>query len=143
VILRREQARVQLSVLPRAMSTVHGSLSAQDAGQAPAWPAVMPRSHVSVDSRMPLPQRGTQSESFVVVHPGAQHPSPLAQDVISCGTQRTSQSEVALRTQIAQPSEGGQVVGQDAGALRVSQVSQGVSTTLLPHVAGQSASIPA
>jgi hypothetical protein len=77
-----EQVRLQLSALPWAMSSVQGSPSAHDVGQAPAWPAVMPRSQVSARSRTPFPQRGAQSESLFALHPAAQHPSPLAQTVI-------------------------------------------------------------
>lgn len=82
-----EQARVQPSVVPRAKSSVHGSLSAHEAGHAPACPAVIPLSQTSGGSRTPFPHRGLQSESVVALHSGGQQASPSAQVVMGWRTQ--------------------------------------------------------
>jgi hypothetical protein len=50
---------------------------------------------------------------------------------------------VEVRFHVAQVSGGGHDAEHDDGVLVVSHVSQGISTTPLPHVAAQSVSMPA
>jgi hypothetical protein len=65
------QLTLQPSRLPLMIPMVHRSPSSQLVGQLP--------SQVSPGSTMLLPQLAEQSESFALVQPGAQQPSPLLQ----------------------------------------------------------------
>ena len=91
-----EHTRSQLLGVPRAKSSVHESVSAQEAGQAPSLPAVIPGSQASLASSTPLPQMAPQSESLAALHPApsGQHPSPFTQEVMACRTQGMLQAEV-------------------------------------------------
>jgi len=146
VIAACEHTRSQLSRVPLAKSSVHGSSSAHEAGQAPTWPAEIARSQVSVTSTRPFPHCGPQSLSFAAVQPApeGQHPSPEAQVVMGWRRQGKEQADVdGSVTNGEQLSPPGQLGAQDGEEVAVSQVSQGTSTTPLPQMAAQSESMPA
>src|SRR6185369_15780713 len=107
------QARVQPAAVPEVKSAVQASLSSHDAGQAPGWPGVMPRSQASSGPSTPSPHSAGQSSSLAAVQPGGQHPSPEAQAEMIVVVQRAVQvvAVPASRT-IAQAPPGGQEAGQ-------------------------------
>ena len=78
---------------PVTVSVVHLSLSSQSAMvlHLPA-PLLMPGSHFSLASRMPLPQLAGQSLSVLKLAPGGQQPSPLLGWVTAFQAHSTSQS---------------------------------------------------
>ena len=93
-------------------------------------------SQVSPSSTKSFWHKGTQSLSLRLLHPGAQHPSPLRQLVTWTLVQKASQ-EVAepFRESAVQLLESLQAVGQFPSQISFS------STTLLPQLGLQSASL--
>src|SRR6185436_10889540 len=83
-----EQVRVQSLMRPAVVSMVHESPSSHVERQAPALPAVMPRSQISPMSTTPLPQTAGQSGSLSWLQPVGQQPSPMAQAVMGEDSQR-------------------------------------------------------
>ena len=129
-----------------SVSVVHGwVLGAQLVGQAPGLPAVMPVSHSSPGSTMPLPQIGWQSTSVLALQPDGQQPSLVNEQVAATCVQWVWQPvPVTLSTVQALPSlqsvlDDGQCPGRPA-PMAVSQNSP-LSTTPLPQTGEQSTSL--
>lgn len=136
------QARVQLSTLPRATSSVQASPSAHVAGHHPGLPAVRRRSQVSPGSTTPLPQRGRQSASVSASQPSGQQPSlaaPLHAAMV-WRTQVCPHDDPSPALKVAQVSGAGHGAGQASEVMPGSQVSHGGSTTPLPQDGAQSPS---
>jgi hypothetical protein len=113
---------------PLRVSVVQTLLSLHEAGQLP--------SQVSPDSTVPLPQLTEHSPSFVLLQPGAQHPSPLEQTVMAeCVHTRLQVPAEPVEPSVLQPLPSLQLGGQ-----LPSQVSPD-STTPLPHLTVQSLSL--
>jgi hypothetical protein len=106
------------------VSVVHASPSVQVAAQLP--------SQVSPISTTPFPQTGAQLPSSLLLQPGGQQESPLAQTVIAGYEQRTLHiADVPVRTFDVQDIPSSHVAGQFP-----SHVSPD-STTPLPHAGRQ------
>jgi hypothetical protein len=135
------QRRVQLPIEPLARSVVQAFWSSQVRAQAPGSPAVIARSQASPASTAPSPQTGVQSGSLAEVQPAGQQLSPEVQAVIGATEHEVLQLvREPRRVTVMQVPWAGQSFGQEAGTA-LSQVSTGRSTTPLPHMALQSASM--
>ena len=122
------QRALQFAAEPLRESTVHILESSHAVGQFP--------SQTSFSSMMLLPQVALQSSSLLLLQPGAQHPSPSAQSVMSEKLQTALQLlALPLREFVVQTSPSSHVDGQFP-----SQVSP-ASTTLLEQMGAQSPSL--
>src|SRR5262245_19179153 len=114
-------------------------------GHAPSTGGVIPTSHRSPGSRMPLPQTTSQSLSVAFVAPGGQQLSGIVPDWTTMGVRTQAAEQVPAETSMLSA----QVVGRQSAVvaqapaeprmIAVSQVSS-LSTTPFPHDGEQSGS---
>jgi hypothetical protein len=129
VIGGNEHCTLHIAAAPLRTFVVQAFMSSHVAGQLP--------SHVSGGSTTLLPQPTEQSLSFVELQPGAQQLSPFVHIVIGgCVHCRLHIATEPVSTSLVHefPSSG-QVVGQFPSQ------SSPISTTLLPHIGAQFASL--
>src|SRR4029079_11341234 len=92
--------------VPTKKSMVHAMLSSQLMGHAPGTGGVIPTSHRSPASRMPLPQTTSQSVSVALVAPGGQQLSGIVPDWTTTGVRTQAAEQVPADTSML-PAEGG------------------------------------
>jgi len=133
------QRALQLVAAPSSATRRQAPPAGQAAGQAP--------SQLSTGaSTTPLPHSGAQSASRRKLPPGGQQPSPARKVVTGRDRQAAAQVPAPTSRSCVQGFASAQVVGHAPGrpgAMAVSQVSFGASTTPSPQVEEQSGSVAA